>query len=601
MPSTRTKRRKPIPRKNTRGHSVQRRMTLRNSADAGMVPDISAAMVAAHASWGEQYLDCQFLFDRARRPDDVGSIKLVGVAIDGERSGVVYVLAPATNVDKRTATQWRKRVEKWSASKEWLVTPLAAGAIELRKRLTPATYKALRKRHMPDDHMEVPRTFGAPIVPVAPITADVAKLITQRVAKRIAGSVPLGVTLRLIDALPGWSWHADTLARPMKGNLMEHFERKVLNKGKYSGEYRVEGNGPVEIHQYRDSLTPVHLKEILNHVTETGYATADFDHTDLPDGMYFTESAVFAPSRRWKVFGETPPTVVMLPRLLRAEAAVIVTAPSGNTFPLFRSDASHVGDPETSVIDAPAFWKFGYAEGLADTAEAMLENIDEITMREATSKAGMKDLSNTGECQFCVNTQKLEPNPARDGSHGRWAHTMVHHGFDYPESQGWRGGTLGQRRGSCPGVGWRPYEQAHDLLDKMLPGARERVQNAKALILSRERQKKDARKPITVTTMNLHRVEKEETFHPPTYEWERAMERAIGDAERELRAAESFLAWLTHRIDNWKLKPLYDELKAQRDAKRAEVTPWRRSRGTSRPAHRRLRGRLLRGLTSCLI
>jgi len=25
---------------------------------------------------------------------------------------------------------------------------------------------------------------------------------------------------------------------------------------------------------------------------------------------------------------------------------------------------------------------------------------------------------------------------------------------------------------------------------------------------------------------------------------------------------------LTHRIESWKLKPLYDELKAQRDAKR---------------------------------
>lgn len=568
MPSTRIKRRKPAPRKNTRSSAVQRRMTLKNSADVGLVPDISAAIIASHGNWDAQYQDCQLLFDRSRRPDDVGSIRLVGVAIDGERSGIVYVLAPSKNVDKRTATMWRKRVEKWSASREWVVSKLDDGAIELRKRLTPATYKALRKRYMPDDHAEVPRTFGAPIVPSAPITADVAKLITQRVAKRIAGSVPLGVTLRLIDALPGWSWHADTLARPMKGNLLERFERKVLNKGKGgNGSYRVEGIAPVEIHQYRDSLSRANVDEILQHVAETGYAAADFEHTDLPDGVYFTERLVLAPSRRWRI--ETPPTVAVLPRLQRAEAAVIVTAPSGDTFPLFRSDAGHVGDPETSVIEAPAFWKWAYGQGLADTAEAMLENIDEITMREATSKSGMKDLSNTGECQFCVNTQKLEPGPSLDGSHGRWTHTMVHHGFDYPESQGWRGGTLGQRRGSCPGVGWRPYELAHDRLDKMLPGALESVQNAKALILSRKRQKSEARKPITVTTTDRHsRVEKEETFLPPTYEWERAMERAINDAENQLRAAESFLKWLTHRIDNWKLKPLYDELKAQRDAKR---------------------------------
>lgn len=357
---------KSIPRKNASRRGVHSRMTLRNSAP--FVADITEAILGDFIS---DYRVEHMVFD-LRKPSDVGSIKLLGVRIDGERSGIVFGVTPEKNVDKRTATAWRKRREKWAASKEWLVTPVGE-AIELTKRLTPATYRALRKQYLPDDHTEVPRTFGAPIMPEAPITKEVASLITKRIAKRIAGSVPVQTVLALVEAMPGWTWHSAVLARPMKGNLLEWFERKALNKGKGMEGYSVEGGGPVEIHRHQGSIDRADVDEIRKHVEETGYAATDFEHTDLPDGVYFTERMVLVPSKRRKGWDDRLPIVLELPRLQRAEAAVIVTAPDGSNFPLFRSDAGNIGNPDALVIEAPAFWKWSYSKGIAETAEAMLE------------------------------------------------------------------------------------------------------------------------------------------------------------------------------------------------------------------------------------
>lgn len=103
----------------------------------------------------------------------------------------------------------------------------------------------------------------------------------------------------------------------------------------------------------------------------------------------------------------------------------------------------------------------------------------------------------------------------------------------------------------------------------MEPAAQRDVVVKKDGLASRKRQLRDEREPITVTTLDRHgNIEKVETFDPPSYEWKRAVERAIGSAERALDQSESFLKWLLARIENWKLRPLYDELKAQREAKR---------------------------------
>jgi hypothetical protein len=244
--------------------------------------------------------------------------------------------------------------------------------------------------------------------------------------------------------------------------------------------------------------------------------------------------------------------------LLRSERALIVTAPNGTRGYLWLDDAQEAPKGATIPKDT-AFWKFAFAAGIVEESAKLIEDLDPLVAAEVSAKG--RSLDGTGQCQWCEQAQKL-----RGG-------VLVDHGYTYPETEGWRGGFLGQRNGSCSGVNWQPYEKSCDLLVARLPAlqrglvsAESAVSAAAALLAAREA-------PLTVsaTKYTAEKVLTPKSTYDgvefDSYEWTGEAESRLRRAKHAAESMRQFTANVERRIANWKARPLYDELVAARASK----------------------------------
>jgi hypothetical protein len=156
------------------------------------------------------------------------------------------------------------------------------------------------------------------------------------------------------------------------------------------------------------------------------------------------------------------------------------------------------------------------------------------------------DLSNTGTCAICENTQKLTP-----------ARNLVHHGFRISDGFGHY---IGQRIGTCFGVGRKPYELScaankdfKKVLEASLVKVKQRVADLKAgkvkELSSQEWERVEGR---TIQVLKLH--------HEGDAKFPSVLEHEIYQTERNQEGLERGIERQTTLIVRWTLKPLYDEL-----------------------------------------
>lgn len=120
--------------------------------------------------------------------------------------------------------------------------------------------------------------------------------------------------------------------------------------------------------------------------------------------------------------------------------AWLVRAPSGKVFMVLDKPR-----PRTEPLTADAFWKWAYAEGMAEAAQAALPSKaqEAATARAEAVKKGM------GTCGVCFETHAL---------HTR-SHTLVQHGYKMRKTP-WSHGHAGMIKdtGDCFGVQYLPFE-----------------------------------------------------------------------------------------------------------------------------------------------
>lgn len=383
----------------------------------------------------------------------------------------------------------------------------------------------------------------APTPAAEPLTAPMVRFILGPVKRRVLGAVPLDVVLGILDAMPGWRSEEAVIARPMwSEELANNLRRKWEKAGTVVGwsDIKPRGKKAVDFQFSDGGLTMDAVRRLVAVAPGATHAP-----TSLPVGTVFTPS--LEPGT-----GEWGNRVGVATPLLRSERAAIVTAPDGTVGYLWLDDAWQAPGGLTIPKDA-AFWKWAYKAGFAEAAEPLTHNLDPLTAAES-KLTGPRTLDGTGECQWCENAQKL-----RGG-------TLVDHGYTYPDSDGWRGGFLGGRNGSCVGVSWRPYEKSCDLLELRLPNLRDAVRTAAAGVRAAKKVLDD-RSEVFVIRATKYTAEK--TYDPTTdgYYWTRHAESLVREAEQNLTSIEAFTANVERRIAGWTLRPLYDELKAARAAK----------------------------------
>lgn len=377
-------------------------------------------------------------------------------------------------------------------------------------------------------------------------TVAMVRFITGPVAKRTAGAIPLETVRGILRGI-GWTCEEATLARPLcTSETLSTVERHWAKVTGKRPDLHPRGKKAVEIGQM-DRETAERLITVVR-------GAKPLDPTDLPLGTVFAGALGMVVAEWGSTLTATP--------LLRSEKALIVTAPNGTQGHLWVGDAQEAAKGGTTIPKDAGFWKFAFAAGFAEAASKLTENLDPLTAAEAASK-GTRTLDGTGQCQWCENAQKLRG----DGS-------LVDHGYTYPSSEGWRGGYLGQRNGSCVGVGWRPYEKSCDLLVARLPAlqrsltaAEAAVAAAKALLAARE---------VTLT-IPATKYTKEKVLTPlatyrdgtvhDCYDWTSEAKSRVWSAERNEKSLSQFIANVEHRIANWKDRPLYDEMVAARAAR----------------------------------
>lgn len=225
---------------------------------------------------------------------------------------------------------------------------------------------------------------------------------------------------------------------------------------------------------------------------------------------------------------------------------------------------------ESDEADKPgSVWTWAYKAG-ADrlAAEAIVALGDEATRRRRPEHPAGDE--HTGHCQICRRAQKMK---GYEGTHP----ILVDHGYTHEftgrgmRDGGWGShGYLGQRQGSCYGVGYLPWE----VDSSRLRWFRDTIVEPGVLRLRSYLKRLNAGevKSITVletegygSTMKVNFV----TYTPestawPKYSsiraWKDLLAREIDDTQHELTASERHLARIDADLAGWKRTPLYDEL-----------------------------------------
>ena len=220
------------------------------------------------------------------------------------------------------------------------------------------------------------------------------------------------------------------------------------------------------------------------------------------------------------------------------------------------------GQP-TRLADKPgSVWTWAYKAGMDRLAAEVIVSLgDEATRRRRPEHPQGDD--HTGICQICERRQKLSAyTTARP--------VLVDHGYHH-ENTGHGGyssfGYLGQRTGSCFGVGhapweldWRRLAQYRD--DKILPAIERlsdyvsrltsgRVRSLKRFVMHYSRTKPDEWIEYTPDSTK---------WPSGHYNWQSLLASETGRVESELAQAIDEAKRITAKLKSWKRAPLYDEL-----------------------------------------
>ena len=506
-------------------------------------------------------------YSRARSETDttgrnpVVDVTFERVTIDGE-GRTHYAVRPRPGLDKRGMAQVRRRSAAWAAKPEaWVVTERDDGSYGLARRMSLYDLRVLVKEHLSEeDAEELPITFASPIHTDRPLSLWAMRLIASKIVRRQLGEIKIPVLRDLIESLPGWKWSEAMVARPVRWD--SHDDIRALEKvfapqalgvhGHAGGFYVYAGRVAPPLNDNDEAL----WRHVVTQVTEP--LPEDHPVPGLDRGTFLAYGTTRGRDDSYYRDGRP---VLRVQKLWRATFARVVTAPNGDTYALYqyRPHVQKGRDPERSYDEG--FWTWAYRHGLGDLAEGVLAGTDPVMLRRALSTT-VTDLTNTGECQYCTRVQKLDRRPT---TQVQGQPVMVDHGFCYPDSEGFRGGLLGERVGPCRGVGWRPYELAHDLLDIVLVELRDSLASAQSKLRTLHDQRDRRDTPAEVPLRWIDRNHKDVRGRP-------VVKVQIGpgdDRWPEMMAAlildqESVVRWLTHRVQrtakriaDWKPRPLY--------------------------------------------
>lgn len=355
-------------------------------------------------------------------------------------------------------------------------------------------------------------TFAPPLEPLVEITRDGFAVIRKLVTAQ-AGGVSLEGLGNVLDAA-GWRHRVVMAAWPVD----PYRAVKGLYGSGSLGRFYVQVDNPAA------QTIPLGTPEIAAgaHVNvEPG--TVLFSGTrEVIDGK--------GAPKGFGLYGSE--ARVVIGTVLRAMESVEIVAPDGRsvTVPIERRHHSDVAPVGRGALD----WLS--AQGFAEVAERIYASLG------ARIRARLSRPSGAGaECQWCEHEQAL-----RGGM-------LVDHGYFYPSAKGWRGGELGERVGSCIGVGRMPYEKSCDLLIERLPSlvaaeaaARSEMDGVVQLVANRG----DAVVPESwvIQGGNRNRLALIPHGHPA---WDRASELMIESARATWRAAQDEAAWCARRIERW--------------------------------------------------
>lgn len=459
---------------------------------------------------------------------------------------VVTLSAPLAGVDRR---RFSAALKRWGDDPTaWEVRDAGNGVWIIGRRMNARQFKAEVKKYLGETvaDSESPFTFAAPVAAQAPFTDAALRLAFGKVLSRTGGAVPVDALRELLAVIPGWGWGERVLARPLDESGARRFFA-ALGVGPY--DYREKRlGGKMYANIGRNSATDADVQAIQR---VAAHAPSLEDHAlaaTLSIGSWFYGSieVVDDPDRAW---GQGRKSVAMRGPW-QITPAWIVTSPSGEWFPIYRGHevapqrTTRKGPPIGSVLEEPGFWEWAYRRGLGEVVEGVLAGLHPDDLRDAMLRAKGHDLTNTGECQICEGVQKLKLD------HRRGVLVLVDHGYTYPDSEGWRGGILGSREGSCGGVDFVPYEKGYDALDAVLPRIREALLRAEEHLATMRQSIADR----TYTIEANGRV-----LDPASHRWSDQAESELETQVLKIDRLRGQADFVEARIKAWKLRPLYDE------------------------------------------
>lgn len=404
---------------------------------------------------------------------EVGLALTVGIAAPqvGLPPAWVYELLPRENLTAEDAKALRRKVKSAEAKGPTAPDPLHPNGLFLRAPMPPREYARLYSQLLPGERPQAPVVAAPTTMPVDldNLLPGTVKLLQQKIASRTKGNVPVDVVRNLLGFLPGWSVSD---LEPGRRIVVDNWSTGRRDFVKLMKEEIVGGDGRVSIQS--------------STVSREG-TTVDPGEGNLMSMIARLRSA-FGPSLSrdgWHVerieakAGPYSRALIDLGHVRRDDMAWVVRAPSGATWPLWKSAVYTATKTSTErLIDDPTFWTWAYKQGLGEAADAFLASLGEDFIEALLKFGNLSASDHGGHCQICGGVYQLRKAgyvPARTSvAIGRFLPTpsrepvLGDHGFNFPGSEGYRGGMRGERNDICLGVGWRPLEIAHDAIDAML-------------------------------------------------------------------------------------------------------------------------------------
>jgi len=525
------------------------------------------------------------------------AVKFVCVRIDADMVGIVWRVTPVKSPDRGQKTALAAALRAWQKNPDaWTLE----GDVESGKpflcaeRLSLYALRRLVGELCGEKDAEgIPVTVAAPTEPAAPLTPRAVAFTIRNLMPSVGGErFPFDGLADLVRSLPGaWTlspgqvavgltsaadeWY---MARALEGVLRPHVASVTVRA--YASPRSWGPKEPVEcsFRLTKDDADRFAERAALFRklVPEAPPEWETGTIVSLPPNA----PRVYADGRGWHVNESTGAQDYLAQRLFVVRNAVIVTAPSGERFGITaRSWQTRRGADMLDALNPHAFYAWARRVGMTLLAERVLASYGEAGidayLQVLQHKSG--DVARLAECQLCARIHMTRAPKGGDA-------LMVDHGYKYPDTDGVRGGQLGERVGSCYGVGFRPYERAHDALDIVIPGARKDVERRERSIadFAKEIDGSAPRERLIVYAAALaaQRGEKHPRekgaptladVQPDDPTWMHFAVLQMADMQLGLRRAADHLAWLEKRRAAWTLRPTVGDIMAALDKAKAAV------------------------------